>query len=53
MGLAHERAYFYEALLHAFEERGVDVSAVSDGTNISFEHRIHFDTETYSLQIVE
>ena len=45
----HDKAYYHEALLQAFEERGVDVSAVSDGTSISFEHRIRFDEETRSL----
>ena len=48
-GLTHDRAYYHEALLHAFEERGVDVSAVTDGENISFAHRVHFDEEKRAL----
>lgn len=48
-GLTHDKAYYHEALIHAFEEKGVDVSEVFDGTNISFEHRIRFDEETRAL----
>lgn len=47
--LTHDRAYYHEALLHAFEEKGIDVSFVTDGMNISFEHRVRFDEETRSL----
>ena len=49
--LTHDKAYYHEALIHAFEEKGVDVSAVTDGTNISFEHRVRFDVETRALEI--
>ena len=48
-GLTHDKAYYHEALLHAFEEKGIDVSAVTDGTNINFEHPIRFDEETRAL----
>ena len=47
----HDRAYYHEALLNAFEEKGIDVSVVSDGTNISFERRIRFNTETRALEM--
>ena len=49
--LTPDRAYYREALLTAIEEKGVDVSAVSDGESISFEHQIEFDAETRSLKI--
>ena len=51
--LTHDRAYYHEALLHAFEERGVDVSAISDGTNISFAHHVRFDEADRALVIAE
>ena len=51
--LTHDRAYYHEALLHAFEERGVDVSAISDGTNISFAQRVRFDEAERALVIVK
>ena len=47
--LTQDRAYYREALLHALEEKGIDVSTVMDGMNIRFDHRIHFDWETNSL----
>ena len=49
--LTQDRVYYHEALLDAIEEKGVDVSAVSDGSSISFEHRVRFDEETRSLVI--
>lgn len=49
--LTHDKVYYHEALLHAFEEKGVDVSAVSDGTDVSFAQRIRFDEETRSLVV--
>lgn len=51
-GLTHDRAYYHEALLHAFEDKGVDVSAVVDGAIISFEHPIRFNEETRVLEVV-
>ena len=53
IGLTHDRAYYHEALLLAFEEKGVDVSAVTDGTNISFEHHIRFDEETRAIVVAD
>ncbi len=49
--LTHDRAYYHEALLHAFEEKGIDVSAVTDGVNISFEHHIRYNQEKRMLEI--
>ena len=48
-GLTQDRAYYHEALLHAFEEKGIDVSVVTDGTAIDFKHRIRFDEENRKL----
>lgn len=47
-----DRAYYHEALLHAFEERGVDVSAVSDGREICFAHQVEYDEESRSLVVM-
>ena len=52
-GLTQDRAYYHEALLHAFEEKGVDVSAITDGTTISFAHQIRFDAENRALVVVD
>lgn len=51
--LTHDRAYYHEALIHALEEKGIDVSAVTDGTIISFEHPIRFDRENRSLVLAD
>ena len=48
--LTHDRAYYHEALLHAFEEKGIDVSAITDGENIDFSHRITYDREMHALK---
>ena len=50
-GLTQDRAYYHEALLHAFEEKGIDVSAVSDGRTISFAHRIRFEESNRALVV--
>ena len=50
--LTQDRAYYHEALINAIEEKGVDVSVVSDGTNICFEHKVRFDEETRALVII-
>ena len=44
-----DRAYYHEALLLAFEERGVDVSAISDGETIDFEHLVEYDAVARAL----
>lgn len=50
-GLTHDKVYYHEALIHAFEEKGVDVSAITDGSGISFEHRIRFDKDTRAIVV--
>ena len=50
-GLTQDRAYYHEALLHAFEDKGIDVSAVSDGTTISFAHRVRFEESSRALVV--
>ncbi len=52
-GLTQDRAYYHEALLHAFEEKGVDVSAITDGTTISFAQPIRFDEENRALVVLD
>ena len=51
--LTQDKAYYHEALIHAFEEKGVDVSAISDGKLIRFDHRIRLDEATRALVIEE
>ena len=41
--VSQDKVYYHEALLHAFEEKGVDVSEVSDGLTGPFERRVCFD----------
>lgn len=53
VNLTHDKAYYHEALLHAFEEKGVDVSAVTDGKSICFDYRVRFDEETRALVVEE
>ena len=48
--LTQDRAYYHEALLHAFEEKGVDVSAITDGKEIDFEHRVCLDENSRALR---
>ena len=50
--LTQDRAYYHEALLHAFEERGVDVSAILQEDEISFEHPVRFDVENRALVVI-
>ena len=50
-GLTQDRAYYHEALLHAFEERGIDVSAITDGDTISFAQPIRYNREEQRLEI--
>ena len=46
---ASERATFDAALIDALVNKGVDVSAVYDGTRISFKHKITFDSDSKTL----
>ncbi len=42
-GWSSVRAYHDRALIDEFISRGIDVSAVSDGKNISFAHHVALD----------
>ena len=52
-GWAQERAYYHEALMNAFEQKGIGVSAVSDGEHISFARKVRFDEATRALVVEE
>ena len=43
------RAYHDQALIDEFNQRGVDVSAVSDGKSVSFGHQVSYDLENNKL----
>ena len=47
------RAYHDQALIDEFQNRGIDVSAVSDGHTISFAKHIKYDLENNRLIIIE
>ena len=42
-GWSSMRAYHDQALLDAFQHRGIDTSAVTDGENVSFAHPVRYD----------
>ena len=42
-GWTSMRAYHDQALLHEFQRRGIDVSAVYDGKVLSFAHSVRYD----------
>lgn len=44
-----ERAAFDAALIDALINKGIDVSAVYDGTSIKFKHKITIDFESKTL----
>lgn len=44
-----ERAAFDTALIDALINKDIDVSAVYDGTNISFKHKVSLDSESKKL----
>ena len=50
-GWAQERVYYHEALMNAFAEKGIDISAVSDGETISFAHKVNYDEENRALVV--
>ena len=45
------RAYHDQALIDEFQNRGIDVSAVSDGKAISFAKLTRYDERTRSLSV--
>ena len=51
--LTQDRAYYHEALIRAFEERGVDTSKLIYEGEISFQHRIKFDRSTQQLIMID
>ena len=48
-GWISERAAYDAALIDAFINKGVDVSAVYDGTKISFKQKVTFDPDNRKL----
>ena len=48
-GWTSERAAYDTALIDAFINKSVDVSAVYDGTSISFKHKVSLDPESKKL----
>ena len=44
-----ERGAFDTALIDALVNKGIDVSAVYDGANISFKHEVSLDSESKTL----
>ena len=51
--ITQDKIYYREALINAFEEKSVDVSAVVEGAEISIAHCVRFDEENRALIIVE
>lgn len=49
-GFTSARAAFDNALMDELIRRGIDVSAVFDGTAISFSHKVLLDTELSKVQ---
>ena len=48
-GWTSDRAAFDAALIDALINHGINVSAVYDGTSISFKHKISLDSESKKL----
>ena len=48
-GWTSERAAYDTALIDALINKGVDVSAVYDGTSITFKHQVTFDPHKREL----
>ena len=48
-GWTSERSSFDAALIDAFINKGFDVSAVYDGTNLSFKQKVSLDSESQKL----
>lgn len=48
-GWTSERSAYDAALINAFINKGVDVSAVYDGIKISFKHKVDFDADKKEL----
>lgn len=44
-----ERGAFDAALIDALINKGIDVSAIYDGTSISFKHKVSIDSESKTL----
>ena len=51
-GWSSMRAYHDSALIDEFTRRGIDVSAISDGDNITFTHPIRYDIYENKLSII-
>ena len=51
-GWTSERAAYDAALIDALINKGVDVSAVYDGTCIAFKHQVTFDPDNRKLMLL-
>lgn len=51
-GWSSMRAYHDSALIDEFTRRGIDVSAISDGHNITYTHPIRYDIYENKLSII-
>ena len=50
-GWSSMRAYHDQALVDEFQQRGIDVSAISDDKTISFAHPIRYDLHENKIVI--
>ena len=48
-GWTSERAAYDAALIDALINKGIDISAVYDGTSITFKHQVTFDPDNRKL----
>ena len=48
-----ERAAYDTALIDALTKKGIDVSAVYDGTAISFKHKVFYNPTQKRLSLIE
>ena len=51
-GWSSMRAYHDQALLDEFHHRGIDISTVNDGNNISFVHPVRYDLPNNKLIVI-
>ena len=51
-GWSSMRAYHDHALLDEFTRRGIDISTVYDGNNLSFTHTVMYDLPNNKLVII-
>jgi hypothetical protein len=47
------RGFYDSALIDEFSQRDIDVSAIYDGTRISFKHKVSYDPTQKRLSLIE